>query len=285
MRIEKISDQQIRCILNKQDLQERELRISELAYGTDKAKALFRDMMQQASYEFGFEAEDIPLMIEAIPMLPDTLILVITKVEEPDELDTRFSHFSTDNEEDFEEEEDFPLDYDSDLAFEEPAFADLSDISPFIPEEISASGDNSLDALSKNLKDEKKGAKDDDFISLSQALGMEPRPKKKPNPPHPGAVDIVRCFRFQNLQQICMLGENLLYIYHGQNTVYKDNAKDEYYLVAHKSDHTPEEFHRICNTISEYGLSLRNMYANNAFYEEHFQLIVKDKALQVLGDL
>ena len=70
----------------QKDLKDREIRISELAYGTEKARALFRDMMQQASYEFGFEADDIPLMIEAIPMLPDALILLITKVEDPDEL-------------------------------------------------------------------------------------------------------------------------------------------------------------------------------------------------------
>ncbi|MFW5671891.1 MAG: adaptor protein MecA, partial [Acetivibrio ethanolgignens] len=94
MKIEKISDNQIRCTLSKKDLLERELRISELAYGTEKAKALFRDMIQQASYEFGFEAEDIPLMIEAIPISPDSLVLVITKVEDPEELDTRFSRFS-----------------------------------------------------------------------------------------------------------------------------------------------------------------------------------------------
>ena len=53
-------------------------------------------MVQQASYEFGFDAENIPLMIEAIPMYPDTLVLLITKVEDPDELDTRFSTFSED---------------------------------------------------------------------------------------------------------------------------------------------------------------------------------------------
>ena len=51
-------------------------------------------MMQQASYEFGFEADDIPLMIEAIPVSSDTIILLITKVEYPEELDTRFSKFS-----------------------------------------------------------------------------------------------------------------------------------------------------------------------------------------------
>ena len=84
MKIEKISENQIRCTLSHQDLVDRELKISELAYGTEKAKALFRDMMQQASYEFGFEAEDIPIMIEAIPISRETLILIITKVEDPD---------------------------------------------------------------------------------------------------------------------------------------------------------------------------------------------------------
>lgn len=47
-------------------------------------------MMQQASVELGFEADDTPLMIEAIPVSPDCLILIVTKVEDPEELDTRF---------------------------------------------------------------------------------------------------------------------------------------------------------------------------------------------------
>ena len=111
MRIEKINEKQIRCTLNQKDLSDREIRISELAYGTDKAKALFRDMMQQASYEFGFEADNIPLMIEAIPMYPDTLVLVITKVDDPDELDTRFSTFSdTDDLYELENEYNFDAD-------------------------------------------------------------------------------------------------------------------------------------------------------------------------------
>ena len=80
MKIEKVNDNQIRCTLTREDLAERQIKLSELAYGTEKAKLLFRDMMQQAAYEFGFEADDIPLMIEAIPLSQDTIILVITKV-------------------------------------------------------------------------------------------------------------------------------------------------------------------------------------------------------------
>ena len=71
MKIEKINENQIRCTLTKSDLEERHIRLSELAYGSDKAKDLFRDMMQQANTEFGFEADNIPLMIEAIPVSAD----------------------------------------------------------------------------------------------------------------------------------------------------------------------------------------------------------------------
>ena len=94
MKIEKINDNQIRCTLSKEDLADRNIKLSELAYGTGKTRELFQDMMQQAAYEFGFEADDIPLMIEAIPLSADTIILVITKVEYPEELDTRFSKFT-----------------------------------------------------------------------------------------------------------------------------------------------------------------------------------------------
>ena len=94
MRIEKINDNQIRCTLTKADLADRQLHLSELAYGSEKAKNLFRDMMEQASIDFGFEADNTPLMIEAIPLPNECIVLIITKVDDPEELDTRFAKFA-----------------------------------------------------------------------------------------------------------------------------------------------------------------------------------------------
>lgn len=94
MKIEKINDNQIRCTLTHADLEARHLKLSELAYGTENAKALFQDVMQQASFDFGFELDNMPLMIEAIPSSADSIVLIITKVEDPEELDTRFSRFT-----------------------------------------------------------------------------------------------------------------------------------------------------------------------------------------------
>ena len=109
MKIEKVNENQIRCTLTREDLASRQIKISELAYGTEKAKNLFRDMMQQANFEFGFEADDIPLMIEAIPLNAECIVLIVTKVEDPEELDTRFSRFapSSGEDEDYDEDEEY----------------------------------------------------------------------------------------------------------------------------------------------------------------------------------
>ncbi|MCR5254914.1 MAG: adaptor protein MecA [Acetatifactor sp.] len=96
MKIEKLNDSQIRCTLTKEDLASRQIKVSELAYGSDKARGLFRDMMEQANEEFGFEVNESPLMIEAVPLNKECLVLIITKVNDPEELDTRFSRFTPD---------------------------------------------------------------------------------------------------------------------------------------------------------------------------------------------
>lgn len=84
MQIEKINDNQIRCTLTKEDLAQRQLKLNELTYGSAKARELFKDMMNQAYEEVGFESSNIPLMIEAIPVSSDCLVLIITKVEDPE---------------------------------------------------------------------------------------------------------------------------------------------------------------------------------------------------------
>ena len=40
MKIEKVNENQIRCILSKEDLADRQIKLSELAYGSEKAKML-----------------------------------------------------------------------------------------------------------------------------------------------------------------------------------------------------------------------------------------------------
>ena len=95
MKIEKLNDNQIRCTLTHADLADRQIKLSEIVCGSDKAKSLFQDMMEKAASEFGFEAEDMPLMIEAVPASSDSLVLIITKVDDPEELNSKLSKFGS----------------------------------------------------------------------------------------------------------------------------------------------------------------------------------------------
>lgn len=269
MKIERINENQIRCTLNKADLADRDLLLNELAYGTDKAKALFRDMMQQASYELGFEAEDIPLMIEAIPVSPECLILVITKVEDPEELDTRFSKFSKPSE--YEEiEEQIDEDEEEDDPLDEPG--GLMNLLNQI--------DTELDNL--DISDE---------TDRTSARHRQSTSKTAPTPASKQAIstapipDIHKIFLFQKLYDVTAVSRLLQPIYNGQNTLYKNSIDHTYYLTVSKSDHTPELFNKVCNILSEYGRKLKNTYATTAYMEEHFQTVIKDNAIQVLSGI
>lgn len=61
LKIERLSENQIRCTLNKADLADKQLKISELAYGSPKAKELFREMMQQAQEKAKGDDEAMPI--------------------------------------------------------------------------------------------------------------------------------------------------------------------------------------------------------------------------------
>jgi adapter protein MecA 1/2 len=251
MKIEKISDNQIRCTLSKSDLIDRELRISELAYGTEKAKALFRDMIQQAFYEFGFEVDDIPLMIEAIPVSTECLVLVITKVEDPEELDTRFSKFSSFN---------VNENTDKDDTVDEP-YAD----------EIVQNMNDEADEESDEATDKLLDVSELSNTEINQQSGVH------------ATSNLTKIYSFRSLQEVIDLANILLGNYNGINTLYKNPATSIYYLIISESDYSPEDFNKVCNIISEYGKSERFTYASSAYFKEHYEIIVKNQALQVLS--
>ena len=245
MKLEKINDNQIRCTLTKADLTDRQIKLSELAYGSEKAKSLFRDMMLQANAEFGFEANDIPLMIEAIPMPNDCIVLIITKVSDPEELDTRFSKFS-------------------------PSNVDVLDVSTESKKTVSAEGaDEVLDIFKRMMEQHIKGLEKQ----------QEEKPAKIAD-----EIDLTRLYCFGNLESIIEAAHVLKNYYHGENRLYKNSSRKLYYLVLSKSSHTPEEFNKICNILTEYGSNEPYKKSTESYMAEHYDLVIKKEALQKLAN-
>ena len=248
MKIERLSENSIRCTLNRADLDSRELKISELAYGTEKAKSLFKDMIAQASFECGFEADDIPLMIEAIPMSADSIILIITKVEDPEELDTRFSKFAP---------------------FRGNDKTDTLQLD---------GADNIIDIFQKLYEAKMKSTQTKDGKSAQNTGAKENDDTQVPD------VNLIRLYEFDTLDDVIAAAHGLNGYFTGTNTLYKDPADELYKLVLHQSSLSPEDFNRVCNILTEYGQGKAFSLSGEAYLTEHGELI-SDSALQQLIQL
>ena len=287
MKLEKLSDTQIRCTLSKEDLSQRQLHLSELAYGSEKAKELFRDMMQQASIELGFEADNIPLMIEAIPISNDCLVLVVTKVEDPDELDTRFSRFSKINVDDSFDEDFSDID---DTDFEEMDFLDDEDDIDMDDEPLPFSPSSDFDnADSDASTSSKERSAIDDALDLiapfTQAIAQAKKEAMRKKKENRSSVQDCQYYSFQNFSQAAQLGAFLAPFFEGESSLYKDSFSNNYYMILRKTQSENDTFHRACNIAADFGVRISASYATPAYFREHFVTILEENAVEMLGEL
>lgn len=332
MKIEKLSDNQIRCTLKKSDLTSRHLKVSELAYGSEKAKELFREIINQASYEFGFEADDIPLMIEAIPISADCIVLIVTKVDEPDELDTRFSKFSPDEYED--DEYDYPFDEDFETLPSSDSYDDFYDDSDDVPtaseelelspEEIEASDSiagissdeaankaisifNQLrDYINKNLSNMNEvyagfngnsaaGVSDyntnqspsdsADFIPFKDSYNNSKTSAKKARNISTAAEPVIRVFNFRDFNTFSNSVDAIHDLYDDNNSLYKDPKSGIYYLALEQNICAAADFNKTCNILSEYAVKENANRNRIHFFDEHYECIIKNNAIQTISQL
>lgn len=271
MKIERISDNQIRCTLNKHDLVERQLKISELAYGSEKARELFRDMMEQANIDFGFDADDIPLMIEAIPTSRDSIVLVITKVDNPDEFDERFSRFGLQD----DDEDCFFEDLDED-EIEDSDTLDSNDIVNCFEQ---------LHDLIEEVEAQNSEKETSEFIPLSEALKGGKKRKKAEKPKKPEEIhEKIKVFSFVSLNPVIRAAHLVTRSYAGKNSIWKNTETGRYYLLLNRGS-AKKAFRSVCSVIGEFGKEEPVTYATQDYFNEHYQIIVKDKALTQLAQL
>ncbi|HIY03743.1 MAG TPA: adaptor protein MecA [Candidatus Anaerotignum merdipullorum] len=94
MKIEKVSDTQLKLTLTKADLAERDIQLEDLIRPGEKTQQLFRDIMEQAMEECDFITENTPLMVEAVPIGLDGIMIIVTKVENKDKNASSLDLFS-----------------------------------------------------------------------------------------------------------------------------------------------------------------------------------------------
>lgn len=237
MKIERINDNSIRCTLSSMDLSARNINLRDMTYGSSSARKLFGEMMQIAQNELGFTSDNEPLMIEAVPLQGGSIQLIITKVEDPEELDTRFSKFSVN-------------------AYRNPE------------------QDQWLNQLASDILEGAQGIISKLHDKENKTLLTDETGKNS-----------LRIYCFSSLDRVCSAAVNIGDEYKGKNTLYKDEENNRYYLVLEAEEDNAKALSRVCNLLSEYGKKIQGELINQAYYEEHFKVIVRDKAILVLSNI
>lgn len=87
MKVTKINENQVRCVINKDDIKSRNTNIIELFHNREKMHSLFSDMMEEVSKEYGDAYQDSGIMMEAIVTFEGSIIVTLTKQGEKELLE------------------------------------------------------------------------------------------------------------------------------------------------------------------------------------------------------
>ena len=256
MKIERIDDNSIRCTLTSLDLSSRNINLRDMTYGSEAAKRLFTEMMQKAQNEVGFTADSGPLMIEAVPLQGGSIQLVISKVDDPEELDTRFSKFTA-----------------------AAAGSQNGWISQLASEILEGAH-----GLLQEMKD-KSSQQANTLDGGSTATGGNEDHAPEDTGSRHDEADLYRIYVFQSLERVIDAATAIGDIYDGPNTLYKDPKDHHFYLVLHAGKGGANALNRASNLLSEYGSKLKDNDLYEAYFSEHYELFLKENALQKLRSI
>lgn len=123
MRLERLNYDKIKIFLTTDDLKDRGLTKEDLWKDSLKVQQLFRDMMDEASVELGFEAHG-PIAVEVYSLHAQGMVVIVSHSQEVTELDEDFS--------DEYIEMQVKLDENFDVIYEFNSFEDIIQVSNYL---------------------------------------------------------------------------------------------------------------------------------------------------------
>lgn len=79
MKIERITENKIRVIINTEELNEKKVNLNSLVKNTDSAQELFKYMLEEAQKQVGFVVDDSKLLVEAYSTQDGLFVITFTK--------------------------------------------------------------------------------------------------------------------------------------------------------------------------------------------------------------
>ena len=91
-----------------------------------------------------------------------------------------------------------------------------------------------------------------------------------------------RIFRFESLDRAAEAAQATAGVWTGFSTLYKKPDARQYYLVLRQTGEADLAFSRLCNVLAEYAAKIQGEHTNEAYFKEHYEVLIPSNALENL---
>ncbi len=252
MRFEKINENKLKIELSKEDLMERNIKLSDIAFGAENSRQVLHEIMAQAFEELDFEADNKPLVIEAVPTSGFSINIFITKIKDEAEFDESMSKVSL---------QEKNLDG---LKLLEKFANDFEQL-------ISNVGTDSVDGMSNaNGKPKANGNKEKQSSQNNKQDFKDKNILEK--------TEII--YKFDALDNVIDLSKAINNEYKGKSTLYKHDEK--FYLLLNAKGYEKIDIVKLRLLLDEFGDFVSTHKVAQGFLNEHATIILKTDVFKKL---
>ncbi len=249
MRFEKINENKLKIELTKEDLIKHNIKISDIAFGSDNSRKLLHDIMAQAFEELDFEPDNLPLVIEAVPTSGFSINIFITKIQDENELEENLGKVAKQN---------------------EKSLDGLSLLEKFTNEFEQAIKNKLTDKESTDSFKEKDTANNKEDNSKNQNAQQKSILEK---------TEII--YKFTSLDDVIDLSHVLQECYTGKSILYKHD--EIFYLLLNARGYDKSDVVKLRLTLDEFGDFVSTHKVAQGFLNEHGLVILKSDVFRKLG--
>ncbi|SNU06751.1 adapter protein MecA 1/2 [Lachnospiraceae bacterium] len=92
-------------------------------------------------------------------------------------------------------------------------------------------------------------------------------------------------YKADDVEQFITVAKMVRSFYNSDNTLYKNESPSSYFLIVTHNKNSEKEFEFLCETLREFSEPYKFTYTTKYYFEEHYKLIIRDNALQMLADI
>lgn len=274
MNIKRINEHTVRCTISEEELQEYGIEMKDLVNQSDKVQEFMEYIIDEAREQAGFQAMGDQLSAQVMAMPSKGLVIILSELKEESMwgqirglLSNMVEDIVGDNEEKQEESD-----------------SDMDSLSSFLRR-----GLDELESVEDKSEVEKEAEESDVMERFEEDSQIQENDSNNTNNGKPvkeeqAEESNISIWKFSNLSVVEQFCASVFRNSKIKSTLYKEE-NGNYFLLLDAQDSTSSDMAYICGNVMEFASLDSTRMERRQWLEEHAIVLIRDKAIPVLGKL